>query len=96
MTTKINQVTSDMNDVSVEATVVEVSDTRDVNTRYGPRKVATAVIEDESGRINLTLWEDQIKKVEQGKKVKIAGAYVTEWNDQLQLNMGKSGTLTVE
>lgn len=92
----ISEVNANMNDVTVEGTVIEVEEPRTVNTRFGPKQVATATIEDKSGRINLSLWEDQIEKVKNAKKVKIENGYVTEWNDQLQLNVGRRGKLTVE
>jgi len=31
-----------------------------------------------------------------GNKVKIENGYVTSWSGQLQLNIGKFGTMTVE
>lgn len=93
---KIEEINASSKDVSIEATVVEVGEPRTVNTRFGPRQVATAVLEDESGRINLSLWEDQIGQVKNAKKVKLAGAYVTEWNDKLQLNLSKQATMQVE
>jgi len=92
---KISEITIDSKDVEVEATVVEVGEPRTVNTRFGPRTVATATIEDDTGRINLSLWEDQIKTVTDAKKIKITGAYVTEWSNNMQLNLSKQSTLEV-
>ena len=37
-----------------------------------------------------------VAKVKDAKKVKLAGAYVTEWNDKLQLNLSKQATMTTE
>lgn len=91
--TKIEEINQDTKNVEIEASVVEISEPRTVNTRFGPRQVATAVIEDETGRINLTLWEKQIETVKSASKVKIVGAYVTEWNGNLQLNLSKQSTI---
>lgn len=93
---KISDLTADSKDVELEASVVEVGDPRVVNTRFGPKQVATAVIEDETGRINLSLWEDQINTVKNAKKVKISGAYLTQWNKVLQVNVGRNGKLETE
>ncbi|MFH1126541.1 MAG: hypothetical protein V1718_00330 [archaeon] len=92
---KISEITSSSKDVEVEATVIEVQEPRTVNTRFGPKNVATAIIEDESGRINLSLWEDQISTVSEAKKIKISGAYVTEWKNNLQINLSKQSALEV-
>ncbi len=92
---KISKITMDSKDVEVEATVIEVGEPRSVNTRFGPRSVATAVIEDDTGRINLSLWEDQIATVSAAKKIKIKGGYVTEWSNNLQINLSKQSELEV-
>ena len=89
----LKEINSDSKNVEVEASVVEVGEPRTVNTRFGPRQVATAVIEDETGRINLSLWEKQIETVKNASKLKIEGAYVTEWNGNLQLNLSKQSVL---
>ncbi len=92
---KISKITADSKDVEVEASVIEVGEPRTVNTRFGPRSVATAVIEDDTGRINLSLWEEQITTVSAAKKIKIKGAYVTEWSNNLQINLSKQSELEV-
>ncbi len=92
---KISDLTADSTEVEIEATVVEVQDPRTVNTRFGPKQVATAIVEDDSGRINLSLWEDQIKTVKEAKKIKLSGGYLTVWNKVLQLNVGRKGTIEV-
>ncbi len=91
----ISELTADSTEIEVEATVVEVQDPRTVNTRFGPKQVATAIIEDDTGRINLSLWEDQIKKVKEAKKIKISGGYITVWNKTMQLNVGRKGGLEI-
>ncbi len=93
---KISDLTADSREVEIEATVVEVQDPRTVNTRFGPKQVAIAVLEDDTGRMNLNLWEEQIKLVKEAKKVKITGGYMTTWRDVLQLNVGRQGKLETE
>ncbi len=82
--------------VSTEGKVIAKSEPRNVRTRYGPRSVADARLEDDTGVINLTLWEQQIDSVNVDDVVKITGAYVTEFSDQLQLNIPRSGVLEVK
>ncbi len=87
-----------MKRVSVEAKVVEKSDPREVLSRFKDEtyKVATAVIADETGTVKLTLWNDQINKVNVNDKVKVENGYVTSFKGEIQLNLGKYGMLTVE
>jgi ssDNA-binding replication factor A large subunit len=92
---KISDISAGMSNVSVEAKVVDVSESRDVQTRYGPRTVADATLEDETGQITISLWEKQINSVTVGDRVRVVGAYVTKFRDKLQLNIPKSGRLEV-
>jgi replication factor A1 len=84
-----------MSNVSVEGKIVEISETRDVQTKYGKRSVADATLEDETGSIGLSLWEDQIDSVSVGDKVLISGAFVTQFRDKLRLSIPRSGKIEV-
>ncbi len=92
---KINEVKQGMSNVTVEGKVIDISEPRQVNTRYGPKQVADAEIEDDSGQIKLSLWEDQIKSIAIGDMVTVSGAYITVFRDQIQLNIPRSGKLEV-
>ena len=85
-----------MSIVSTEGRIATKSEVRSVRTRYGPRSVADAELEDETGSIKLTLWEQQIEKINVGDTVKVEGAYITEFNNQLQINIPRSGVLEVK
>ena len=87
-----------MKRVTVEANVVEKGETREVRSRYKDEtyNVADAVVADETGSIKLTLWNEQIDHVEVGNRIKIENGYVTSFQGQIQLNVGKFGTMTVE
>jgi replication factor A1 len=87
-----------MKSVSVEAKVVEKTTPRQVLSRYKDEmyNVATAIINDGSGSIKLTLWNDQINQVEVNDTVRIDKGYVTSFKGEIQLNVGKYGTLNVE
>ncbi len=91
----------DLNDgmkrVSVEAKVVEKGDPREVKSKYKDEtyRIVDAVIADETGSIKLTLWNEQIDQVNVGDNVKIDNGYVTSFKGEIQLNVGKFGTMTV-
>lgn len=95
---KIKDLKNGMKGVSIEAKVMEKSETREVMSRFKDEtyKVATAVIADDSGTIKLTLWNDQINQVNVDNTVKIEKGYVTSFRGEIQLNTGKFGSLTVE
>jgi len=93
---KISELRAGMSNVSLEAKVIDKSETKIVQTRYGKRSVANAILEDESGEIKISLWQDQIKKVNVGDKVSISGAFVTTFRDSLQLNIPRNGKIEIK
>lgn len=96
MIVKIGELKSGMSGISVQGKVVDISETRNVQTRYGQKTVADAVIEDETGQISLTLWEDNINTVSVGDTVSVNGAFTTQFRDKLQLNVPRSGKIEVD
>lgn len=93
---KISELKAGMSNVNLEAEVIDKSETKIVQTRYGKRSVANAMLKDESGEIKISLWQDQIKKVNVGDKVSISGAFVTTFRDSLQLNIPRNGKIEVK
>jgi replication factor A1 len=85
-----------MRRVNIAATVKEVSEPRDVMTKFGEAsRVATATVFDDSGNIKLTLWNQDIEKVSPNSQVQIENGYVTDFRGEIQLNVGRYGKLTV-
>jgi replication factor A1 len=87
-----------MRNVTVEGKVMEKSDAREVLSRFKDEtyKVASAIIGDETGTIKMTLWNEQIDKVNVDNMVKVENGYVSSFRGEIQLNVGKFGKLTVE
>ncbi len=86
-----------MKRVEVEGTIVDKGTTRQVQSRFKDEtyNVADAVVQDDSGTIKLTLWNEQIDQVNVNDKIKIENGYVTSFKAEIQLNVGKYGKLTV-
>jgi replication factor A1 len=84
-------------EINIEAEVIEKSYAREVRSKFGyrPLMVADATIKDETGKITLTLWNEQVSQVMVGDKIKIENGYAKSFRDVLQLSTGKHGTLTV-
>ncbi len=79
--------------VEITGTIKELPTPRAVSTQYGQKKIVTCVFEDDTGEIDLTLWEEEIDAIEEGAEVEITGAYVREWADDIQLNIGRDGNI---
>ena len=82
--------------INVQGKIQDKGEVRTVNTKFGETKVCDAYLEDESGRIKLTLWADDTEKVKNGDEVKLEGGYTTTFKNEIQLNKGrKDGKLEV-
>jgi replication factor A1 len=94
---EIKDLRNGMKRVEVEATVVEKGNPRIVQSRFKDEtyNVADAVVQDDSGTIKLTLWNEQIDQVNVNDKIKIENGYVTAFKGEIQLNVGKYGKLTI-
>ncbi|UCE45698.1 MAG: hypothetical protein JSU93_02130 [Methanobacteriota archaeon] len=79
-------------------TVVEKSEPREFQSKWSGAsgRVCDAVGQDEEGEsVNLTLWNDDIDKVEVNAKIKITNGWVSSYKDQLQVSTGKYGKLDI-
>jgi len=70
--------------INVQAKVVDKGEVRTVNSKFGETKVCDAWMEDESGRIKLTLWADDTEKVKDGDMVSLEGGYTTTFREVVQ------------
>jgi len=92
---QINDLKVGQKSVNIEVEVSSVGEVREFQ-KYGRQgRVATAIVKDESGEINMTLWNEDIDKVKEGSKIKIENGYVNEFQGDSQLTAGKYGKLTV-
>ncbi|MFB6204752.1 MAG: hypothetical protein ABEJ75_03830 [Candidatus Nanohaloarchaea archaeon] len=89
----VEELEADSDNVEIDGKIKELPTPRAVSTQYGQKKITTAVFEDDTGEIDLTLWEEEIEEVEEDAEVHIEGAYVREWADDIQLNIGREGTI---
>lgn len=80
---------------TIEATIVEISPVRNVNTQRGPATVADATLKDDTGTIVFTLWNEATSKYQVGQKIKITDGWVKDFRGKLQIALGRSGTAEV-
>ena len=85
-----------MNRVNLEARVIEIPKPKSVFTRLGKlNTVANAKITDETGIIQLPLWNQQIYAVDVGDTIQVENAHVATFRGERQLRIGKGGQLSV-
>jgi len=84
-----------MRNLIVVGEIAEIGEARLVETRFGVARVATAILIDETGRVKLNLWRDQINKVKVGNTVRLENAFAREFEGWIELNIGSDGKITV-
>jgi replication factor A1 len=90
---KIEKLTPNSREVNTIVKVVSKSEVRNVPGRdYSMHKVADALVGDETGCIYLTLWDDNIDKINAEATLRITNGYVKLFRGNLRLNIGKYGS----
>jgi ssDNA-binding replication factor A large subunit len=93
---KISEIKEGDSEINVEGEITEKTYAREVRSKYGRvLMVADATLKDETGKIVLTLWNEQVKQVMVGDKIKIENGYAKSYKNILQLSTGKYGKITV-
>ena len=80
--------------VNVSVKVVSKSEARETVSRMdgSTHRVVDALVGDETGCIYLTLWDDNIDKVEEGKNLAIKNGYINLFRGSMRLNIGRYGS----
>lgn len=93
--TKVGELTPQSRAVNVTAKVVSKSEVREIPMgRDGSaHKVSDALVGDETGSVYLTLWDDNIEKINEGDTIRVENGYVTLFKGNIRLNIGKYGKL---
>ena len=92
---KVGELTPQSRAVNVTAKVVSKSEIRDIPMgRDGSaHKVCDALVGDETGVVYLTLWDDNINKINEEDTIRVENGYVTLFKGNIRLNIGKYGKL---
>lgn len=92
---KIAQIKPGMRGLTITGEAIWKGDKREVQTRFGPATVSSAILEDETGSIRLNLWRQQIHEVKVGDMVRLVNAFVKVYRDEIELNIGSDGRIEV-
>lgn len=92
---QITELKAKEGNVNIEVEVIEMAEPREFNKYGRDGRVCTARVKDDSGEVDLTLWNETIDEVSVGDMLKIENGYVSEYQGNLQLTAGKFGTMTV-
>ncbi len=93
---KVDNLRVGMKKVNVTAEVLQTAEPAKVHTQFRDNAVVSnATIGDESGKILLCLWDQQINSVHTGDYIEIKNAHVAMFKGEKQLRLGKNGTITI-
>ena len=90
---KISELQPKQGNVEVEGTIKEVGETKTFNKFGKELRLANASLVDDSGNVQLTLWNEDIDNFKAGDIVKIINGYVNEFQGEKQLTSGKFGKI---
>jgi hypothetical protein len=93
---RIGDLKSGMKRINLKARVIEIPKSRSVITRFGNSATVTNVsVRDETGIIQLPLWNKQIDTVSVGDIIQVENARVVTFRGERQLRVGRGGQLSV-
>ncbi|NVM03059.1 MAG: hypothetical protein HWN67_12025 [Candidatus Helarchaeota archaeon] len=92
---KVKDLKERLRNVNIIVKVKEKAAPRDVRFKDGSmHRVATASVGDTTGLINLSLFDAAIESVNEGEIYELKNGYVSKFQNNLQLNIGKYGQFT--
>ena len=92
---KISELKSGQGQVEAEVEVIEKGEEREFQKFGKSIRVATITVKDKSGDMKMSLWNDDIDRINVGDNLKISNGYVKEFQGELQLTTGKFGKIEV-
>jgi hypothetical protein len=93
---RIGDLKSGMKRIDLRARILEIPRPRNVITKFGNfATVTNASIADETGSIQLPLWNNQIDTFSVGDTIRVENARVVTFRGERQLRVGRGGQLSV-
>lgn len=93
---RASEVRPGMRRIDLDLKIVEVEEPRPYVSRAGREgRVTTAIGEDESGRIKISLWDKDVDRVKVGCMVRIRNGYSRLFRDEVHVSAGMYGRLEV-
>jgi len=91
---KISELQIKQGDINLEGVeIIDKAPAREFSKFGKPGKVCNVTIKDDSGSVQLTLWNEQVDEFNVGDKVDLADCFVGEWQGEKQITSGRNGTV---
>ncbi|MFA5855915.1 MAG: OB-fold nucleic acid binding domain-containing protein [Candidatus Pacearchaeota archaeon] len=90
---KISELRPMQGNVEVSGIIKEVGEPRTFSKFGKNLTIVNCMLEDDSGSVKLSLWNDDAGRFKEGDVVKITNGYVNEFQGEKQLTSGKFGKI---
>lgn len=91
---KIGELTPQSKKVNIALKVLSIEETKKITSKLGGSKMLVeAIVGDETGTILMNLWDNQITEIEKNGVIKITNGYISLYQNNMRLNIGKHGSM---
>ncbi len=92
---QIKDLQPNMGDVDLVLSIVDKQEPRSFE-KFGKRgRVCNAVAQDDSGKVTITLWNDDVDVVGVGDKIHLQNGWCSEYKGEKQVSAGRFGKIEV-
>ncbi len=92
---KIKDLLPRMSGVNIEAEVISKAPEKTFNKFGKEGRLCVVTLKDDSGKVEMVLWNESIDEVGEGDKIRITNGFVREFNNNIQLSLGREGKLEI-
>src|SRR3989304_5168794 len=89
----VKDLTENSKNVNATLKVIETGETKEIQSKFGAKRVSEVKVADATGCIILSLWDDQIGKIAVGDTISIQNGYISVVRNSMRLNIGKYGKM---
>ena len=84
------------NKITVEGKIEGKTDKRTINTKAGTQvDTCNAFLVDDSGKIKIQFWGDEVDKIQDGLNIRITNGYTNSFKGEVSLTKGKYGSMEI-
>lgn len=89
----VKDMTENSKNVNATVKVIQIGETKDIQSKFGDKRVCEVKVADATASIILSLWDDQIGKIAVGDTISIQNGYISVVRNSMRLNIGKYGKM---
>jgi len=84
------------NKITVEGKIEGKTDKRTINTKAGTQvDTCNAFLVDDSGKIKIQFWGDEVDKIQDGLNIRITNGYTNAYKGEVSITKGKYGSMEI-